>query len=257
MIKNMIKNFWRRKFFPSSRSSPMDNGPKCFHFVEGVLCSVLAQKANDGFLEVIQVGANDGYTVDPIYNFACRLEPQRVRLTGVEPIPEVFESLKRTYKSHPNFTAYNYAVGINGNEKIYRIKPEYWPYYRGIMGSGVSSMDYEHVWNKAKNQLPNKLIKGKGVNELIDEIAIPSISLEAFLEREELTPDFIQIDAEGYDDAIIYSLNMNKTKPKAIAFESSLLNTEKRGALFTHLIQHGYLVARASTDDHCALLRSC
>ncbi len=261
LYRQATENF-RKILFLKARKRDSRNstkGPQRYHFIEGVLYTLLAQKtAREPFekFNVLQIGANDGYTVDPVFNFCGILEKNKVRLAAVEPLPEVFDLLIKTYANHSDFHPYNILIGSGNTQTIYKIKSKYWPQYRGIIGSGVSSMNYDHVLRKAQKQLPKSLTKNKNIENFIENQEIACISLTRLIKEWGHTPDFLQIDVEGYDDDVIYSLDMSQFKPKAIGFEVCLLSQDRKNRLFEYLSEHNYIIATASEDDACAILKN-
>lgn len=260
---NAVKNAVKKglKAWNSKKDEPeVDKKPQRYHFVEGVLYALLARKQAencDEKLNVLQIGANDGFTVDPLYTFCCQTEEKNVRMAAVEPISDVRKELNEYYRKHPSFQSYELLIGTYETGVLYAIKREFWGQYRGVIGSGISSLDYAHVLHKVKTQLPKSVINSNNIDEIIVGTTIPCVTLTELVEKWGNTPDFIQIDAEGLDDDIIYSLDLSRFRPKAWAFETSLLSEERKAALFGHLVEEGYLIARATKDDHCALLVEC
>ena len=61
--------------------------------------------------------------------------------------------------------------------------------------------------------------------------------------------DVLQIDAEGYDDVVIYNSNLSYTRPKLIYFESHSMPKEKGKSLKKYLSKQRYRTYRVWGDS--------
>ena len=57
---------------------------------------------------VVQIGANDGKTHDPLYRYISKYKTAGLL---VEPQPDVFQKLKNNYKDNPNLKFADVAMG--------------------------------------------------------------------------------------------------------------------------------------------------
>ena len=67
--------------------------------------------------------------------------------------------------------------------------------------------------------------------------------------------DLLQIDAEGYDDEVIYNSSIDFLKPKFINFEYKNLTKLKFENLIKYLEQNSYDCLRYRSNDCLAVLR--
>ena len=67
--------------------------------------------------------------------------------------------------------------------------------------------------------------------------------------------DLLQIDAEGYDDQVIYNADLDFFKPKYINFEYKNLNKTKLDTLIKFLNQNSYECLIYKKNDCLAVLR--
>ncbi|MDG1102910.1 MAG: hypothetical protein P8N75_05985 [Ascidiaceihabitans sp.] len=60
--------------------------------------------------------------------------------------------------------------------------------------------------------------------------------------------DVLQIDAEGFDDQVIYSSNIENLRPLIINFELTNLDAQKATAVKSFLSKCGYMVSPHGMD---------
>src|SRR5579859_5236379 len=81
----------------------------------------LERLAREGSPFVVQIGANDGITSDPVFDFI-----KRYRWSGllVEPLPDIFARLRDNYREARNVILVNSAIGPAKDLTLYRISPK-------------------------------------------------------------------------------------------------------------------------------------
>lgn len=194
-------------------------------------------------LNIVVVGANDGKTRDPIYNFAMK-RSGATKILLVEPNELLLPYLNRNYSSHPSHQIANCAIGEEGTLTLYAIKQEAWesfqpayakkwPFHRAA--TGLTSAFRSHLEKAVKNQ-------GLNPDAAIGTMNIPPKKLKTLLEELKwpVPIHVLQIDAEGYDDVVIYNSNLAYSKPTLIYFESHNMSAEKMGALKQYLVRQKY-----------------
>ena len=146
----------------------------------------------------------------------------------------------------------NCAVGDGTPLVLWRIKPQYDKYYKGISASGKTSQRKDYVLRKAQNHLPRELGPPE---ELIESFSINSLSLSEIINDycENSAIDLLQVDTEGFDDDVIYSLNLDRNRPKVINFESIHLSTQKLDTLCDTLRGYGYSIYPNGAEDMVAI----
>lgn len=215
-------------------------------FLEGAMELLLAQR---GHLTIVQVGANDGVVNDPLYDFAMR-HKDATRLLLVEPQLDMIPHLKRNYDGHPDATIVQTAVGHEGTLTLHRIRPELARRYRGIVASGIASIDSDYVESKAR-----RLLTGRTHHDPVEMIQVDSVPLRELLtEHEARGVDVILTDTEGFDDEVIYSADIGDVLPVLLAFESVMFDAERTRRIHSHLEAAGYRIVSTTTDDECAVL---
>tara|TARA_R110001599_G_scaffold195452_1_gene391816 strand:+ start:4751 stop:9193 length:4443 start_codon:yes stop_codon:yes gene_type:complete len=218
---------------------------------------------NKSYTKVVQVGANDGCINDPIYEVVMR-NKEKTKILLIEPQSNILEHLEKNYALHPEAHIANYAVGPDSLLSLYRIKPTYYslftkrylhdsPSYR--VPSGFSSFDKKHVIKHAQGNFP----KNTKIDDVIEKIEVPSHDLLTILNTsswEEQQIDILQIDAEGMDDKVIYSCNIELTQPKLINFERAHLSQRAYRDLCVYLLGMDYELYNYSNLDTLAVKKT-
>ncbi len=230
----------------NKKDSPENKYPK---FIYGYLSGYLSSNKRIG---IIQCGANDGITVDPIFDF-MKANIDSVGAVLIEPLPEVFDLLSERYRNRDNIITINKAVGPKGDIDLYRIKREYSEYYRGIIASGITSFNRDYVLKKAATLLD---LEGVPPEDRIEKLTVETMSLTRIYEQHKEiigNEPFVQIDTEGFDDQVIFTIDFNVLQPIAINYEFCHLNEKSLNELRGHLRSKGYQVFQWSRDDEVAI----
>lgn len=217
-------------------------------FIYGLLEGAATTRQNK--LLLVQVGANDGVTNDPIVRW-INDNIYRTEACFIEPQADVYEVLKSNYAHHPCAQFHNVAVGADGVIKLFRINSKYSHLYRGIIASGITSHNREYVLGKIKKNMDLTEIRDPLV--CLEEFTIPCRPLESLISADSRRIDFLQIDAEGYDDQVIYHSSVPRLRPRIINYEFIHLSEAKRASLREFLTARGYKIIRWSNEDECAI----
>lgn len=220
------------------------------HF-ESCIHLLLAFRAK---INILQVGANDGCINDPIYRFVSNFS-NRTKIILVEPQEYLLPYLQENYRFHKEKYIYNGAVGPNKIIKLHRVRKEFWdeldvsyakqwPLYRAP--TGVTSTEYSHValWL-------SKCYHGKRhINDLIETIVVECLDVRSLMKNANLFNrlDVLQVDAESFDDEVIYASNIAELRPSIINFEIGNLTAIKANALIAFLIANGYQITHRGND---------
>jgi hypothetical protein len=101
--------------------------------------------SNDA-IQILQIGSNDGVSGDPLYNSIQKNQLWNVLF--VEPVPQIFNLLKKNYGSSPRFRFENSGINESGiNQTFYVIGEEA---YQSILGF---SQDYKQIGSFSKAQV--------------------------------------------------------------------------------------------------------
>lgn len=164
----------------------------------------------------IQIGANDGISVDPIHNLV-----KKNNWTGIlfEPGKDAFGDLIKNYHGHTNLTFVNAAVSNYDG--------------RGELFCGTTTPHFTLNELKAKHMFDVEAtlveVDSMSPKTIIDKYSVKKV-------------DLLQIDAEGHDFTIIKAFPFDLIKPKIIRYEYVNLNYDEIDAegADKFLKQYGY-----------------
>jgi len=190
---------------------------------------------------VVQIGANDGITHDPIHKFIKRNDWSGVLL---EPQRDVFEqSLYPLYEDTPNVKPICAALGHEDGEfPIYRIG-----FSTARWATGLTSFDRSvlekaflngHVSRQAAKVgevMPDDRDKWI-IEEPVVVVSVASLQQEYGFQK----IDLLQIDTEGFDFEIIKMFDFGTLRPGAISYEHAHFSAEVRDECEEHLRSSGY-----------------
>ena len=254
---NISRNF-KRKIARTLDALGYEIRRKATEHVDGVLshyesCLYLLMGMSET-INIVQVGANDGSINDPLYAFVSKY-PDRSRIILVEPQEDLISHLEENYRFHSAKYIFNGAIGPDPELTLNRIRKGSWqdfdvPYAKGWpeyrAPTGVTSANYEHVAAWVSNFYKGNL----DVKDIVETVRVESVTMEELLKRSTLftNVDVLQIDAEGFDDQVIYSSNIEELRPSIINFELANLNEQRANALKNFLGSLGYTVSPHGID---------
>jgi FkbM family methyltransferase len=201
-------------------------------------------KSRNRTIDFIQVGANDGLRWDPIRRFIIRDNWNGVL---IEPLRQVYSMLLNNYsyvkKSSLKFE--NCAI----SEKEGSI--EFWSYTDKFLNS-LSIEDRLFYLRKSsldKGQAEKPLTNIENPTEHIRCYKTPSKPLAQIISKyfPNNNIDLIFIDAEGFDDHVIRTIDFAKCKPTAIIYENHNLGIRNE-AIEDFLSKKGYSIKRIGGD---------
>lgn len=207
-----------------------------------------------GDFTVIQIGANDGITNDPIHKFI-----KRDRWKGVllEPQKNVFDKfLKRIYQKNEGLNPIHAAIGLeDGHQNLYKIG-----FSDMRWATGLASFSKEKVEELFENGVVEKNCGKFGIaipadpKERISTEEVPVICPKTILLKYKIkTIDLLQIDAEGFDLEVIRIFDVPKTLPKSIIFENINHSKEELRANYDLLKSTGYKLKEFGRDTLAVL----
>lgn len=203
-------------------------------------------------LNIVLVGANDGKINDPIYDFVQR-HAQATRILLVEPMTPIIPYLQKNYAYHPAHQIANCAIGEGEELTMYAVKPEYWQYFKPAYAKGWPAYRAASGITSAVRSHLEKCLARQNIdaNAAIEQLKTPCYSLQELLKTEQWPQpiDVLQVDAEGYDNVVIYNADIEQTLPKMIFFESHNMADDHSDPLSNYLIQHGYRIHRVGGNS--------
>jgi len=202
-------------------------------------------KQNNGQVNFIQIGASDGLRWDPFRRFIIENKWNGV---FVEPLPNVFGILVNNYAyvENQDLRFVNAAISIDDSKHI-----DIWSYSEDFCNSlsleeklcylRKSSLDKTHV-ESSLSGLDN-------IDSIVKCYRVKCISINSLVKEytDDNQVDLILIDAEGYDDKIVETIDFELIQPKAILFESHNLG-ERKKEIRSFLEAKGYVVTDIGGD---------
>jgi FkbM family methyltransferase len=200
-------------------------------------------KYRKGRVRVIQIGANDGITHDPIHKFIRRDGWSGVLL---EPQKYVYNRfLAPLYANTKEIIPVNAAIGHkDGVLPIYNVgfTQERW-------ANGLTSFHKDTLQKMIDSGYVAKQSKRYGIkvpdnpNNWIAEEMVNVICFETLVNMYQLKDvNMIVIDAEGFDDQIIQMIDFDLIRPDVLVFEAMHLDEIQHQLLCTFLEQAAYRV---------------
>ena len=185
-------------------------------------------------LKFVQIGANDGMRFDDLYRFVTQ---HRCSGIVVEPLPDMFERLRANYADYPLIVPVNKAIHETaGVQPLFRVAPEALAGYSG-WASGIASFDRSHL-----------LRHGIAPADIIEQPVACTPLMQLLQDTATLDADLLQIDAEGYDSAILRMTDFARFRPHLIKYEHKAMTAAERSAHVARLAQHGYRCVVEGTD---------
>mgnify|MGYP003956164345 CR=1 FL=1 len=220
------------------------------NFIEGILISQILGKEK---IKIIQVGANDGIKGDPLYNFVVKFN-NKIKLLAIEPQEGPFNQLKKNYSNSRNIFFSQKAIGDGSEKEFYSFNKNYSKFHNtDNTFDRHSSFEKTHLIER----LTNSNIKNNEINNYINISKIKSYKLHEIIDdiNDDFNEiDFLQIDAEGYDDEVIKNSSIEKYKFKFINYEFKNLSEKRLNNLHEYLQQNGYEIIRWKKSDELAYL---
>ena len=204
----------------------------------------LEKRNTSGHMNIVQIGANDGRTADPVYGYIMAAK-ERTSVLLIEPQPEVFEELKKNYRDHPDARFVRCAAGRKeGVLTLYRLKKDRWKARKGLpayrQATGAASADPETAL---------KPDPSAGLDDL-DVLTVPCRRLENIIAEhmpgEKI--DLVITDTEGADAEIVEDLTRSGLRPGRILFEHCRTPAERMKTVRKELKKNGYVLIDYKED---------
>jgi len=218
--------------------------------LEGALYGLLSSTPQ---INIVQIGANDGSSGDPIHRFVENAWSE-TNLLLCEPQPELVPMLEGAYEGHPSFQVFLGAVTPAGKRLVlYRVKPSYWSrVHAGYLiehpshaaPSGIASVNFQHVADFLERW--STLDPESAIEELLPETLSVSGFVERYLGAQPV--HLFQVDAEGLDVTLVGEALAAELRPNVIHFEHSHADAGAVKDLLDYLERCRYRVFRGESD---------
>lgn len=164
----------------------------------------------------LQVGAMDGKNFDPLFEHVRRYQWQGLL---IEPLPDMFERLRRNYADCAGLLFENSAVADTvGEIEIHRV-----PLHlidSGVVPSwaaGISSLYPDRNAIGGKRTPAEDFAK---IRDHIEKLGVRGEPLPSILARHRIERiDLLQIDTEGHDYKVLRQFDFNRYRPELVQME--------------------------------------
>lgn len=167
----------------------------------------------------VQIGSNDGLQNDPLH----KVLEKRESWIGlfVEPVPYLFDRLRRNYGDSPRYKFANVAVNSGEAATFYWVDPSAkrnipdLPYWYDQLGSFNRNHILNHLDGVLEPYIVSREIEGVTLADLLNREGIRSI-------------DVLHIDTEGWDWRILSQLDLEKFDPQVVLYEHGHLRAHEK-----------------------------
>lgn len=201
----------------------------------------LGSFVNASEVSLIQIGAHDGISDDPLHDKLVESEWSAVL---VEPTADAFAALRRLHGERPHTSLVNKAVTPNGDPLTL-----YTPQIEGFGNFGAvwTSTSREQVVREISRNLGKHLLKYTD----IAEVQYDTISPASLLDNEGLAPTDINLlvcDIEGQDPPVIQAFLDKDVRPEVLLYEHLHAPVIEANRLASRLRDEGYSVQQSAKD---------
>ncbi|MFC2042997.1 FkbM family methyltransferase [Chloroflexota bacterium] len=181
----------------------------------------------------VQVGSADGLQGDPIHDLI--ISHPKWKGIFIEPVPFLFEKLKRNYNHSEQFIFENIAISTKrGVRKFYYVSEE----AKAELGD-ILPFWYEQLGSYYRNHIPEHL---NGIlDPYIVEEEIETITLQEIFDRNDIVKiDLIHIDTEKFDYKVLSQVDFLRYKPCVVLYETFHLSNAEKNSAESLLRKHNY-----------------
>jgi len=192
----------------------------------------------------VEVGSNDGEQHDHLRPF--------IRTRGwsglmVEPVPYVFERLRRNYGELERIALENAAIADHDGVALFHHLAEADAGEREGLPrwyDGIGSLSRDSVLGHAREipDLERRLVASE----------VPCLTFESLCRKHRVERiDLLLIDTEGYDWEVVRQIDFAVHAPRMLVYEHFHLSPPDRGQCREHLASAGYRILEEGFDTFC------
>lgn len=246
-IKRLIQTLLHRSGYRLTSLRPAVHYP--YLDVLDVLIQAQMNKGTTPYF--VQIGANDGQTMDPLSHFI-----DRYGLPGlmVEPQPIIFKKLIAHRQHMPGLSFENALIGsVDGPATLYVPRSDAaLPEWLGQ----AASMDRSQLF-----AVLDQYFRTEGqerdlisVNELIETVQLPCLSMTSLLAKHGVKQiNLLVLDTMGFDCNILKSFPWAQLRPGIVQFEHRLMKTDDHITCIDMLAGLGYSLCQVDMDTLAVL----
>jgi FkbM family methyltransferase len=192
----------------------------------------------------VEIGSNDGDQHD---HLAPIIRSRPWRGIMVEPVPYVFERLRRNYAGMPGIALENVAIADRDGELEFFHLAEATPQERKRLPrwyDAIGSFSREAVLGHAQ-QIPD-------IERRITSTRVPCLTFATLCARHAVGElDLLVVDTEGHDAQILATVDLAAWHPRIVVYEHFHLAADVRAACAERLRGAGYETMEEGFDTWC------
>lgn len=194
----------------------------------------------------LQIGAMDGIKFDLLHQHLIKGAWSGLL---VEPVPDMFEKLRETYKTCSRLHFANCAISdSDGFLTLRRVDPI--AIGKGLIPEEALGITSSFIDRSLFSHPKFAQAYPEVAQDYISEIRVPCCTLRHLLEKHDVqTLDLVMIDTEGADWLIARQLDLKQFTPSLICLEYTSLPSQEIEDCSTHFVSHGYKVALCLEDQ--------
>lgn len=184
--------------------------------------------------KILQIGANDGKSYDPVYKVIRDRED--IHITLVEPIPEYFKYLVKNYEYRESVSFLNVAISDSNGVATLRyipvteIKPNNLPHWaRGIATMEKNRNAMDETYRDFKREIHLDKARSHAFAKATKIHTGPLVSINQLMSHPfHQDTDVLVTDCEGHDATILLALNIELCAPSLIFSEWNLMSSKNQ-----------------------------
>jgi FkbM family methyltransferase len=190
----------------------------------------------------VEIGSNDGEHHDHLRPF---IRSRAWSGIMVEPVPYVFQRLRRNYGNLDRVTLENVAIADRDGEL---------PFYHL---AEANSDEQVPGWYHGLGSFSREVLLGhvRDIPDIADRVVqtvVPSMTLASLCRKHGLEVlDLLLIDTEGYDYELIRSIDFADQRPRLMIYEHFHLSPDDRAACRRLVEAQGYETMEEGFDTWC------
>ncbi len=221
---------------PSQQPSALERLPRAsFHGLVGIVKSTTISPF------VLQIGAMDGVFFDLLNPHLSQGGWQGIL---IEPLPDMFAALQKTYATHPDLRLVNCAISDHeGTLTLRRINPE--AVIKGLLPKEALGM----TTGFTDRGFPARDDYQESFAAHMQEMEVPCCLIQKILDQHAVEKvDLVVIDAEGADWLIAKQVDFARYKTRLLCIEYSSLKPDEIQQCYDLMRAQGYDMALCQED---------
>jgi FkbM family methyltransferase len=192
----------------------------------------------------VEIGAHDGAFSDQLRSFILSRSWTGVM---VEPVPYVFDRLRRNYESIDRVAIENAAISeADGVQPFYQLRQAPDPEREGLPSW------YDAIGSLSKETLLSHRDLIPDIDQRVTQIEVPCMTFESLCRKHGLAKiDILMVDTEGHDWKVLQGVDMNAHRPRLLIYEHQHLSDGDRADCRKYLERHGYDTHEEWWDTWC------